>query len=151
MLRVEFSVRAPGVGGAHGGGEQRQDIRVVVADGVQVIDVGVVNVVDIVVILLAGEEPPAAVGAALAGLFPVAPAHLLAQDGDMVGGEAAAGALPAGEVELELRGPQLVLLLSGRDVPQAAGPGGAVVQEGSDQSGPQVQALVQLGDRKSVV
>ena len=28
-----------------------------------------------------------------------------------------------------LRGPQPILLLSGRDVPQAAGPGGAVLQE----------------------
>ena len=76
--------------------QQRNDIGIVVADGVEAVDASVVRVVHVLVALIPGGEAPAAVPVVV-GLFPVAVANLAALRRDAVGGDAAIGLISVGE------------------------------------------------------
>ena len=100
--------------GAGGGGVQQGDnIGVIVADGVEAVNTGIVGVIRVSVALVTGGEAPAAVPVAVR-LLPVAVANLAALHRDAVGGDAATGFRPVGEQILH------VLCLH-MEVPVAAG------------------------------
>ena len=76
--------------------QQRDNIGIVVADRIQLVDPGIVGVVHILLTLITGGEAPATVPAAVR-LLPVAVAHLAALYCDAVGGNAAIDTLPVRE------------------------------------------------------
>ena len=76
--------------------QQRNDVGVVVADRIQLVDPGIVGVVHVRLALVTSGEAPAAVPAAVR-LLPVAVANLVALHRDAVGGDTAIGALPVGK------------------------------------------------------
>ena len=76
--------------------QQRNDVGVVVADRIQLVDPSIVGVVHVRLALVTGGEAPAAVPAAVR-LLPVAVANLVALHRDAVGGDTAIGALPVGK------------------------------------------------------
>ena len=76
--------------------QQRNDVGVVVADRIQLVDPSIVGVVHVRLALVTGGEAPAAVPAAVR-LLPVAVANLTALHRDTVGGNAAIGTLPVRE------------------------------------------------------
>ncbi|CUQ85226.1 Uncharacterised protein [[Eubacterium] siraeum] len=73
--------------------QQRNNIGIVVADCVQLINSSIVGVVHVLITLVTGSEAPAAVPVAVR-LLPVAVAHLATLHRDTVGGDAAIGTLP---------------------------------------------------------
>src|SRR5699024_2214182 len=87
-------VLPPGEGGAEGRLQEGENLRVVVDQGVQVVGAAAAGVRKVLLVLVPGEEPPAAVGEALVRLLPVAVAHPAALHHHPVGGDAAPGALP---------------------------------------------------------
>ena len=93
---LEHAVLIPRKGTRGGGVQQRDDIGIVVADGVETVDPSIVWVVHVLVTLITGGEAPAAVPAAVRFL-PVAVAYLAALHRDTVGGDTAIGTLPVGE------------------------------------------------------
>ena len=93
---LEHAIFIPLKGAGSGGVQQRDDVGIVIADRVQLVDPGVVRVVHVLVALITGGKAPAAVPAAVR-LLPVAVAHLAALYCDAVGGDAAIGALPVRE------------------------------------------------------
>ena len=93
---LEHAIFIPLKGAGSGGVQQRDDVGIVIADRVQLVDPGVVRVVHVLVALITGGKAPAAVPAAVR-LLPVAVAHLAALYCDAVGGDAAIGTLPVRE------------------------------------------------------
>ena len=93
---LEHAIFIPLKGAGSGGVQQRDDVGIVIADRVQLVDPGVVRVVHVLVALITGGKAPAAVPAAVR-LLPVAVANLAALYCDAVGGDAAIGALPVRE------------------------------------------------------
>ena len=93
---LEHTVLIPLKGAGSGGVQQRNDVGIVIADRVQLVDPGVVRVVHVLVALITGGKAPAAVPAAVR-LLPVAVAHLAALYCDAVGGDTAISALPVGQ------------------------------------------------------
>ena len=93
---LEHAIFIPLKGAGSGGVQQRDDVGIVIADRVQLVDPGVVRVVHVLVALITGGKAPAAVPAAVR-LLPVAVAHLAALHCDAVGGDTAIGALPVGK------------------------------------------------------
>ena len=94
--QLEHAIFIPLKGAGSGGVQQRDDVGIVIADRVQLVDPGVVRVVHVLVALITGGKAPAAVPAAVR-LLPVAVAHLAALYCDAVGGDAAIGTLPVRE------------------------------------------------------
>ena len=94
--QLEHAIFIPLKGAGSGGVQQRDDVGIVIADRVQLVDPGVVRVVHVLVALITGGKAPAAVPAAVR-LLPVAVAHHAALHCDAVGGDTAIGALPVGE------------------------------------------------------
>ena len=95
-FRLKYAILVPGKGAGGGCMQQRDNIGIVIADRVQLVDPGVVRVVHVLVALITGGKAPAAVPAAVR-LLPVAVAHLAALYCDAVGGDAAIGTLPVRE------------------------------------------------------
>ena len=93
---LEHAIFIPLKGAGSGGVQQRDDVGIVIADRVQLVDPGVVRVVHVLVALITGGKAPAAVPAAVR-LLPVAVAHFAALYCDAVGGDTAIGALPVGK------------------------------------------------------
>ena len=93
---LEHAIFIPLKGAGSGGVQQRDDVGIVIADRVQLVDPGVVRVVHVLVALITGGKAPAAVPAAVR-LLPVAVAHLAALYCDAAGGDAAIGTLPVRE------------------------------------------------------
>ena len=81
-----------------GGGrmQQRNDVGIVVADRIQLVNPGIVGIIHVRLALVTSGKAPAAVPAAVR-LLPVAVAHLAALYCDAVGGDTAIGALPVGQ------------------------------------------------------
>ena len=73
--------------------QQRNDVGIVVADGVQLVNPGIVGVIHVLLALITSGEAPAAVPAAVR-LLPIAVANLAALHRDTVGGDAAIGTFP---------------------------------------------------------
>ena len=93
---LEHAVLIPLKGAGGGGVQQRNDVGIVVADCVQLVNPGVVGVVHVRLALVTSGEAPATVPAAVR-LLPVAVANLAALHCDAVGGDTAIGTLPVGE------------------------------------------------------
>ena len=93
---LEHSVLIPLKGAGGGGVQQRNDVGIVVANCVQLVNPGVVGVVHVRLALVTSGEAPATVPAAVR-LLPVAVANLAALHCDAVGGDTAIGTLPVGE------------------------------------------------------
>ncbi len=110
---LEHAIFIPLKGAGGGGVQQRDDVGIVVADCVQLVNPGIVGVVHVMVALVPGGEAPATVPVAVR-LLPVAVADLAALHRDAVGGDTATGFLPVGEQILH------VLCLH-MEVPVAAG------------------------------
>ena len=93
---LEHAVLIPLKGAGGGGVQQRNDVGIVVANCVQLVNPGVVGVVHVRLALVTSGEAPATVPAAVR-LLPVAVANLAALHCDAVGGDTAIGTLPVGE------------------------------------------------------
>ena len=93
---LEHTVLIPLKGAGGGGVQQRNDVGIVVANCVQLVNPGIVGVVHVLIALVTGSEAPAAVPVAIR-LFPVAVADLAALHRDTVGGNAAIDTLPVRE------------------------------------------------------
>ena len=93
---LEHAIFIPLKGAGSGGVQQRDNVGIVVADRVQLVDPGIVGIVHVRLALITSSEAPAAVPAAVR-LLPVAVANLAALHRDTVGGNAAIRSLPAGE------------------------------------------------------
>ena len=93
---LEHAIFIPLKGAGSGGVQQRDDVGIVIADRVQLVDPGIVGIVHVRLALITGGKAPAAVPAAVR-LLPVAVAHLAALYCDAVGGDAAIGTLPVRE------------------------------------------------------
>ena len=93
---LEHAVLIPLKGAGSRGVQQRDDVGIVVADCVQLVNPGIVGVVHVLLALITGGEAPAAVPVAVR-LLPVAVANLAALYRDAVGGNAAIGTLPVRE------------------------------------------------------
>ena len=76
--------------------QQRNDVGIVVADRIQLVNPGIVGIIHVRLALVTSGKAPAAVPAAVR-LLPVAVAHLAALYCDAVGGDTAIGALPVGQ------------------------------------------------------
>ena len=93
---LEHAIFIPLKGAGGGGVQQRNDVGIVVADGIEAVDPGVVRVVHVLVALITSGKAPAAVPVTVR-LLPVAVADLAALHRDAVGGDTAGGVLPVGE------------------------------------------------------
>ena len=93
---LEHTVLIPLKGAGGGGVQQRNDVGIVVANCVQLVNPGVVGVVHVRLALVTSGEAPATVPAAVR-LLPAAVANLAALHCDAVGGDTAIGTLPVGE------------------------------------------------------
>ena len=93
---LEHAIFIPLKGAGGGGVQQRNDVGIVVANCVQLVNPGVVGVVHVRLALVTSGEAPATVPAAVR-LLPVAVANLAALHCDAVGGDTAIGTLPVGE------------------------------------------------------
>ena len=93
---LEHAIFIPLKGAGSGGVQQRDDVGIVIADRVQLVDPGIVGIVHVRLALVTGGEAPAAVPAAVR-LLPVAVANLVALHRDAVGGDTAIGTLPVGK------------------------------------------------------
>ena len=93
---LEHTVLIPLKGAGGGCVQQRDNVGIVVANCVQLVNPGVVGVVHVRLALVTSGEAPATVPAAVR-LLPVAVAHLVALHRDTVGGNAAIGTLPVRE------------------------------------------------------
>ena len=93
---LEHAIFIPLKGAGSGGVQQRNDVGIVVADRIQLVDPGIVGVVHVLLALITGGEAPAAVPVAVR-LLPVTVANLVALHRDTVGGNAAIGTLPVRE------------------------------------------------------
>ena len=93
---LKHAVLIPLKGAGSGCAQQRNDVGIVVADCVQLVNPGIVGVVHVRLALVTSGEAPAAVPAAVRFL-PVAVAYLAALHRDTVGGDTAIGTLPVGE------------------------------------------------------
>ena len=91
LLEHAVLIQLKGAGG--GGVQQRNDVGIVVADRIQLVDPGIVGVVHVRLALVTSGEAPAAVPAAVR-LLPIAIANLAALHRDTVGGDAAIGTFP---------------------------------------------------------
>ena len=95
-FRLKYAILVPGKGAGGGCMQQRDNIGIVVADRIQLVDPGIVGVVHVLLTLITGGEAPATVPVAIR-LFPVAVADLAALHRDTVGGNAAIDTLPVRE------------------------------------------------------
>ena len=93
---LEHTILIPLKGARSGGVQQRNDVGIVVADRIQLVDPGVVGIVHVRLTLVTSGEAPATVPAAVR-LLPVTVADLVALHRDTVGGDTAIGTLPVGE------------------------------------------------------
>ena len=93
---LEHAVLIPLKGAGGGGVQQRNDVGIVVANCVQLVNPGIVGVVHVRLALVTGGKAPAAVPAAVR-ILPVAVANLVALHRNAVGGDTAIGALPVRE------------------------------------------------------
>ena len=89
---LKHAVLIPLKGAGGGGVQQRDDVGIVVADRIQLVDPGIVGVVHVRLALVTSGEAPVAVR-----LLPVTVANLVALHRDTVGGNAAIGTLPVRE------------------------------------------------------
>ena len=93
---MKHALFVSGKGAGSGGVQQRDDVGIVIADRVQLVDPGIVGIVHVLLALITGGETPAAVPVAVR-LLPVAVANLAALHRDTVGGNAAIGTPPVRE------------------------------------------------------
>ena len=93
---LEHAVLIPLKGAGGGGVQQRNDVGIVVANCVQLVNPGIVGVVHVRLALVTGGKAPAAVPAAVR-ILPVAVANLVALHRNAVGGDTAIGTLPVRE------------------------------------------------------
>ena len=90
---LEHTVLIPLKGAGGGGVQQRNDVGIVVANCVQLVNPGIVGVVHVLIALVIGSEAPAAVPVTVWNLT-IAVTHLAALHRDAVGGDTAIGTLP---------------------------------------------------------
>ena len=93
---LEHAVLIPLEGAGGGRMQQRDDVGIVVADGVEAVDPRVVGVIHVLVTLVSGGEAPAAVPVSIR-LLPIAESDIAAFHRDAVGGNAAVGSIPVRE------------------------------------------------------
>ena len=97
----EHTILIPLKGAGSGRMQQRDNIGVVVADRIQLVDPGVVGVIHVRLALIPSSKAPATVPATVR-LLPVAVANLAALHRDAVSGDAAIGTFPVGKQKFHI-------------------------------------------------